>query len=48
MSAPQVFTIAGWLEGDGVDLATLPKMAAHRRRMEERPVVQKVLAEEKS
>ncbi|MEH2625036.1 glutathione S-transferase [Bradyrhizobium sp. AZCC 1719] len=45
---PYLYTIAGWLEGDGVDLATLPKVAAHRKRMEERPAVQKVLAEEKA
>ena len=45
---PYLFTIAGWLEGDGVDLATLPKVAAHRKRMSERPAVQKVLAEEKA
>ena len=37
-----------WLEGDGVDLATLPKVADHRKRMSERPAVQKVLADEKS
>ena len=42
---PYLYTISGWLEGDGVDLATLPKVAAHRRRMEERPAVQKVLAD---
>ena len=40
--------LALWLEGDGVDLATLPKVAAHRKRMSERPAVQKVLAEEKA
>ena len=45
---PYLFTIAGWLEGDSVDLATLPKVAAHRKRMSERPAVQKVLAEEKN
>ena len=45
---PYLFTIAGWLEGDGVDLATLPKVAAHRKRMSERPAVQKVLADEKA
>ena len=45
---PYLFTIAGWLEGDGVDLATLPKVAAHQKRMSERPAVQKVLAAEKS
>jgi glutathione S-transferase len=45
---PYLFTIAGWLEGDSVDIATLPKVADHRKRMSERPAVQKVLAEEKS
>jgi len=43
---PYLFTISGWLEGDGVDLAALPKVAAHRKRMAERPAVRKVLAEE--
>jgi glutathione S-transferase len=42
---PYLYTISGWLEGDGVDLAKLPKVAAHRKRMEERPAVQKVLAQ---
>ena len=45
---PYLFTIALWLEGDSVDLADLPKVADHRKRMSERPAVQKVLAEEKS
>jgi glutathione S-transferase len=45
---PYLFTIAGWLEGDSVDIATLPKVADHRKRMSERPAVQKVLAAEKS
>ena len=45
---PYLFTLAGWLEGDSVDLATLPKVADHRKRMSERPAVQKVLAEENS
>ena len=43
---PYLFTLAGWLEGDGVDLAALPKVADHRKRMAERPAVRKVLAEE--
>jgi glutathione S-transferase len=43
---PYLFTLAGWLEGDSVDIATLPKVADHRKRMAERPAVQKVLAEE--
>lgn len=45
---PYLYTIAGWLEGDGVDLAKLPKVAAHYKRMEERPAVQTVLAEQKA
>jgi glutathione S-transferase len=45
---PYLFTLALWLEGDGVDLAALPKVADHRKRMSERAAVQKVLAEEKS
>lgn len=45
---PYLFTIAGWLEGDSVDLARLPKVVAHRKRMMERPAVQKVVAEEKA
>jgi glutathione S-transferase len=45
---PYLYTIALWLEGDGVDLAPLPKVAAHRKRMSERPAVQKVLAEAKA
>src|SRR3954447_19022496 len=44
---PYLYTIAGWLEGDGVDLAALPKVAEHRRLMAERPAVGKVVAEER-
>ncbi len=43
---PYLFTIAQWLEGDSVDLAALPKVADHRRRMAERPAVRKALAEQ--
>jgi glutathione S-transferase len=43
---PYLYTIATWLEGDGVDLAALPKVADHRKRMAERPAVRKVLAEQ--
>ncbi|SHL77858.1 glutathione S-transferase family protein [Bradyrhizobium lablabi] len=43
-----LFTLGGRLEGDSVDIATLPKVAAHRQRMSERPAVQKVLADEKA
>jgi glutathione S-transferase len=45
---PYLFTIAQWLEGDSVDLAALPKVADHRKRMAERPAVRKALAEEQS
>jgi glutathione S-transferase len=44
---PYLFTITQWLEGDGVDPARFPKVKAHLDRMSERPVVRKVLAEEK-
>jgi glutathione S-transferase len=43
---PYLFTLAQWLEGDGVDLATLPKVMDHRKRMSERPAVRAALAEE--
>jgi glutathione S-transferase len=42
-----LYTLSGWLEGDSVDIATLPKVADHRKRMEARLAVQKVLAEER-
>jgi glutathione S-transferase len=45
---PYLYTITGWLEGDGVDLGKLPKVVAHRNRMSQRSAVQKVLAEEKA
>ena len=41
-----LFTLAQWLEADGVDLRRLPKVADHRRRMSENPVVAKVIASE--
>ena len=43
---PYLFTLAGWLEGDSVDLATLPKVMEHRKRMADRPAVQKALTEQ--
>jgi len=45
---PYLYTIATWLEGDGVDIAVLPKVADHRNRMAERPAVQRVLADQKA
>ena len=44
---PYLFTVSEWLEGDGVDLARLPKVIAHRNRMSERPAVRKAIAEER-
>jgi glutathione S-transferase len=41
-----LFTIAAWLEGDGVDPARFPKVLEHRERVGARPAVRKVLAEE--
>lgn len=41
---PYLFTIAGWLESDGVDPARFPKVLDHRNRMAERAAVSKVLA----
>ena len=43
---PYLFTVACWLEGDGLDSARFPKVADHRRRMALRPAVATVLAEE--
>ena len=40
-----LLTIARWLEGDGVDLARLPRVLEHRRRMLDLPVVARVLGE---
>jgi len=45
---PYLFTLAGWLESDSVDIARFPKVKAHRNRMAERPAVSKVLAAEKA
>ena len=38
---PYLFTMAQWLEADGVDPSRFPKLMDHRRRMSERPQVQK-------
>ena len=39
-----LFTLARWLEGDGVDVKEFPKVAAHMQRISERAAVKKVLA----
>lgn len=43
---PYLFTLAQWLEADGVNPKRIPKVVDHRRRMSERPGVKKVIAEE--
>jgi len=43
---PYLFTLARWLEADGVDPNGFPNVADHRRRMLERPAVQRALAAE--
>ena len=43
-----LFTLAQWLEADGVDPARIPKVIDHRRRMSERASVKKAIAEELS
>ncbi len=45
---PYLFTLAQWLEGDGVDIAKLPKVRDHRQRMAQRANVKRALAEQKS
>ncbi|WP_316200723.1 MULTISPECIES: glutathione S-transferase family protein [unclassified Bradyrhizobium] len=42
---PYLFTIAQWLEGDGVDINAFPKVADHFGRMSGRSAVKKALAE---
>jgi glutathione S-transferase len=41
---PYLFTISGWLESDGVDIAIFPKVHDHFKRMSERSAVKAVLA----
>lgn len=38
-----LFTVAGWLKSDGVDIARFPKVHAHSQRMAARPAVQRAL-----
>jgi glutathione S-transferase len=41
---PYLFTLAGWLAEDGVDIRQFPKVAEHSELVRERPAVRKVLA----
>lgn len=43
---PYLYTLAQWLEADGVDIARFPKIRDHHNRMAERPAVKKALAVE--
>jgi glutathione S-transferase len=44
---PYLFTLAEWLDGDGADLAKLPRVIEHRSRMYERPAVKQAIAQER-
>ena len=41
-----LFTLAQWLEADGVDPGRFPKVAKHRLRMSQDPIVSKIVASE--
>jgi glutathione S-transferase len=43
---PYLFTLAQWLEDDGVDSVRIPRVMDHRARMLERPNVRQAIAEE--
>jgi glutathione S-transferase len=43
---PYLFTLAQWLEDDGVDPARIPRVIDHRARMAQRSSVRKAIAEE--
>jgi glutathione S-transferase len=43
---PYLFTIASWIEGDGVDTTKVPRVMEHRARMLARPAVEKAVAAE--
>lgn len=43
-----LFTLAQWLEADGVDTSKLPRVLDHRLRMLQRPATQRALAAERT
>lgn len=45
---PYLFTMAQWLEGDGVDINRLPRVAEHSRRVAERPATKRALAAQRA
>lgn len=48
ISDPYLFTIAGWLDGDGVDIKRFPKVRDHHARMSARAAVQRALSQERA
>jgi glutathione S-transferase len=42
-----LYTLAQWLEADGVDLARVPRVVAHRAHVAARPAVKRALANER-
>jgi glutathione S-transferase len=40
-----LFTVAGWLAGDGVDMKRFPHIVAHLERVRARPAVKRAIAE---
>lgn len=46
MCDPYLFTLADWLESDGVDIASFPRVHDHYKRMLQRPAVQRALQEQ--
>jgi glutathione S-transferase len=46
MCDPYLFTLAGWLEGDGVDIKRFPRVNDHYQRMLQRPAVQRAMKEQ--
>jgi glutathione S-transferase len=43
---PYLFTVARWMESDGVDPMPFPHIVDHRQRMAERPAVRRAIAAE--
>jgi glutathione S-transferase len=43
---PYLFTLASWIEDDGVDTKKVPRIMEHRARMLARPAVKKAVAAE--
>jgi glutathione S-transferase len=44
---PYLYTVEQWMAGDGVDLERFPALTEHKRRMEQRPAVQTLMAAQK-